>query len=127
MTVNFGTELSCVDDIAEDGRVVTGNLVVGEALARRLTTPRGRLIGDPNYGYDLTQYLNDDMSPRDIAAMRAGIVAECLKDERVTAADVTTVLSKAGALTISILVTTGAGPFTLVLAVSATSTQVLSV
>lgn len=124
---DFGSDISCVTDIASDGRTVTGNRVVAEAVARRLLTPRGRLIGDPNYGFDLTQFVNADMSPRDIAGMNAGIVSECLKDERVEASKASTVLDSLGVLTVTIDLTLSTGPFTLVLSVTDVTVTILRV
>ena len=124
---DFGSDISCVTDISPDGRVVTGNRVVAEAIARRLSTPRGRLIDDPNYGFDLGGYIHDDMSSADLASLQNGAGAECLKDERVIAADVLATLSAIGLLTVTVSLTTGLGPFRLVLSVSATSFSVLSV
>lgn len=120
--VDFGRDLSCTTDIASDGRTVTGFRLVGEAIYRRWTTPRGRLIGFPNYGFDITQYANADMSPRDIAALCAGMQNEAMKDERVESCSVSATLDSVGVLTITSVLTTGAGPFTLV--VSATSVSV---
>jgi len=124
---DFGTDLSCVTDIAADGRAVTGRLVVAEACARRLITPRGRLIDDPDYGFDLTAYVNEDLTPSDLAALRSGAEQECAKDERVTSAVVEAELDGAGLLIVNIDLSTGDGPFSLVLAVSATSVSILSV
>lgn len=125
--VDFGSEISCVQDIAADGRPAVGSIIVGEACMRRLLTPRGRLIDDPNYGFDLTGYVHDDMGPRDIAALQVGATAECLKDERVQSADVKAVLTAAGLLTVTIALTTSLGPFRLVLSVSSTTFSILSV
>ena len=122
---NYGTAQSCVTDI--EGRTVSGNRVVAEALARRLRTPRGRLIGYPNYGYDLTQYVNADMSPRDIAALCAGARNECMQDERVIGAVVSAVLGKDGILTVAIDVVGALGPFQMTLAVSSVTVNLLSV
>ena len=127
MTVDFGTDLSCVTDIASDGRTVSGFLVVGQAIARRWSTPRGRLIGFPNYGYDLTQFVNADMSPRDIASLIAGAEAEAKKDERVDACSVTATLGADGTLTVTGEIQTGQGPFTLTVAVSSVTITLLNV
>lgn len=126
MAADFGTELSCVRDIDQNGSVVTGPRVVAEALARRLSTPRGRVIDDPNFGFDLTQFINDDTTKSGLVAMQSGASAECLKDERVLQA-VTTASLLNGVLTVRVNFTTAAGPFSLVLAVSQTSVAVLSV
>lgn len=115
-----------MNDIDAGGRIVTGFRVVAEAIARRWMTPRGRLIGYPDYGFDLTDYVNADVSPRDLAELRAGASAEAEKDERVIKCDVDTDLTN-GVLTITAVVTTTKGPFTLTVAVSDVSVTLLDV
>ncbi len=125
---DFGMAISCVGDVASDGRMVTGFRVVAEAIARRWSTPRGRLIAYPNYGFDLTQYINADMSPRDIAALRAAAAAEAEKEETVDRCQVTATLdSISGVLTLSALVDTTKGPFTLVVTASNVTLDLLSI
>lgn len=125
---DFGTALSCVSDIASDARTVSGFLVVGQAIARRWSTPRGRLIGFPNYGFDLTQYVNADMSPRDVAGMRAGAAAEAEKDERVDRCVVTAKLdTSTGEMTVTGQVDTAQGPFTLVVKASSVTVELISI
>ncbi len=67
---------------------MSGTRVVGEAIARRLITPRGTFSYDPEYGLDLRSYLNDDLGPTDLYALSSLIEAEAEKDERVLSADV---------------------------------------
>lgn len=125
----FGQCWSCVSDVASPGNYVSGNLAVAQAMARRLQTPRGGLIDDPTYGYDLVGELNDDVNATDIARMSGLVNAECLKDERVSQASAT-VTFITGVLIVSIALTTSAGPFTLVLSVSsvaANPVQILAV
>ena len=107
--------------------MATGNACVGEAIARRWSTGRGQLIDDPNYGYNLTDLVSDDLSPADILRAQQQAGAEALKDERVLRCSVTLTLTVAGLLTVVAAVTTALGPFQLVLAVSATTTQILLV
>ena len=78
---------------------------------------RGGLIDDPNYGYDLVGFLNDDVTPAQIASIQSNVNAECTKDERVARA-ASTILFTGGVLIITIVLTTALGPFTLVLSVS---------
>ncbi len=128
MAVDLGTsDISCIKDFVSDGRVVTGRLVVAEAIARRLWTPRGRLIDDPNYGLDVPGYINQDMSSQDVAALQVLIEQECRKDERVVSAAVVLALATNGIATLTIDLTTSAGPFKLTLAVGETTYSVLSV
>ena len=106
--------------------MVSGFRVVAEAVFRRWTTPRGRLINYPNYGYDLGQHVNADMSPRDIAAMVANLEAEAKKDERVAGCTVVAVLGTDGTLTVTGSIDTGQGPFTMVVAASAVTITLLA-
>ncbi len=121
---NFGFDLWAQDDIDPTGRTVSGRLIVAQAIYRRLTTRRGGLLSDPNYGYDLEDLLNADVSPADIAAAQAAISAECLKDERVTGCTVT-LSFMLDVLTVGIALDVGDGPFPLVLAVSQVGVQLL--
>lgn len=125
-TVDYGLDLACVDDLDADMTEVTGRRVLAEALARRLSTPRGGLIDDPNYGTDVRGYLNDDLSKADIARIGAAVDAECRKDERVLRTT-TQVGFVSGALTLSIQVVDLSGPFRLVLGVTDVSVDVLKV
>jgi hypothetical protein len=127
MMAELGTDLSCVEDLDPAGAQVSGRILLAEAMARRLSTPRGGLIDDPNFGYDLTAYLNDDVGPGDLAAMSAGATAEALKDERVLSADVSVTLDPDGKLRVTMALADSDGPFTLVLAVGATTVDLLSV
>lgn len=123
---DYGTDISGVGDIDPYGSIVTGPRIVAEACARRLSTPQGRVIDDPNYGFDLTQFINDDVTNASLAQLRAGAVEECLKDERVLTARCDAVFAKS-ILTVTIAIVDGDGPFSLVLSVSATSVSILSV
>ena len=124
---DFGTDFSCVADCADDFGLATGRTVVAQAIARRFMTPRGRLIGDANYGFDLTGYVNDDLSSADLSRIASGCEAEAVKDERVISASVTVTLSVAGLLLVTCVLDTAAGPFTLVLSVTAVTVEVLKV
>lgn len=124
---DFGQCMSCITDLSGDGRLVSGNIVIAEAIARRLSTPRGRLIGYPDYGFDISQYINADMSPRDIASLRSSIEAECLKDERVSEAEVSAVLDSVGVLTLTIKLVANDTELTLVLSVSDVTIDLVSV
>jgi hypothetical protein len=103
--------------------------IVAEAVARRLITSRGGLLDDPNYGFDITGFINDDMSQLDIANLKGSIKSECEKDERVNRADVTMVVppNGTGAYLITIFLETNDGPFSLVLSVSSVTIDILKV
>lgn len=125
---NFGTDLSGITDLDPVLAEVSGLKMLGQALARRLITPRGTLCDDPNYGYDVRGELNDDLAPADVGRIASSIDAELRKDERVADSATTATLTAAGVLTTVTVVTPSAGPsFRLVLGISTVTVSVLSV
>ena len=124
--VNYGSDLSCLNDLDPSMLETSGLHMLAQALCRRLITPRGTLIDDANYGFDLRQFLGDDLAPADVARISAGVDAELVKDERVAASQTTAGLLS-GVLTVSTAVTPSSGPnFQLVVAVSAVTVALLS-
>lgn len=78
-----GTDIRCVDDLDPTFAIVTGERAIAQALARRLTTPRGGLFYDGEYGFDLRRYANSDFDASVAFRVSAAVEAECRKDERV--------------------------------------------
>lgn len=100
-------------------RVVTGYQNVGEAMIRRLSTPRGGLFYDPNYGTDLREWVNQGIRAKDVPRLAGLIAQECEKDDRVYSAVATIDTSvPGGGFAVSIFIVTIAGPFTLDLTVT---------
>jgi phage baseplate assembly protein W len=122
MSTEHGYDLSGILDLSPDLRTVHGREALIEALARRLTTPRGGLWYDPSYGHDVRQYVNAP-SPQP-GLVESQVSAECLKDERVLDAEVT-VLSVGEELRISVEITDARGPFTLTLVVTQVTVELL--
>jgi phage baseplate assembly protein W len=124
----YGHDLSCTNDLDPNMIEVDGLTTLTQAIFRRLITPRGTLLDDPNYGYDVTQFVNDDLSPADISRIGTQIDQELLKDQRVYASSTTvTYVASASMLTIATVVTPSTGPtFTLVLAASQVTVQLLA-
>lgn len=125
---DLGTDLNCYPDLDASGALVSGKTCLAQALARRLTTPRGGLFYDTNYGTDLRLYLNEGLTNEAKSRIKAAIESECVKDERVSSctAEVTFTL-QAQTLRISISIDTAAGPFSLVADVSKLTLDLLSV
>lgn len=123
----FGTCWSCVTDLTMPAINASGFRVVAEAIARRWQTPRGGLVDDPNYGFNLSDFISDDLSPADIARMAKMAAAEAVKDERVVACDVDITLLPTGAMTVTGNVQTAQGPFQLVVGVSQVTVALLQV
>lgn len=121
---DFGEDLAGVDDIDFALSTVTGMKAVGQAVARRLITPAGALFYDPDYGYDLRQFMNAAFiaQPSDLSAR---VEEEALKDERVLAARARVSFIN-GALTVRLVLETAFGVFPLTLTVDALSVQVLT-
>jgi phage baseplate assembly protein W len=128
---------SVVGDYGSDVLVfpgVDGNLnlvadwrVVAEALARRLSTPRGTLPFHPDYGLDVREYLNEAVTQDALYRMKAAVELECEQDERVENAEATiTYSASTQTLRLSIEATTTTGPLRFVLNVSQVSVELLS-
>jgi hypothetical protein len=109
----------------------TGRANLSGAIMRRLSTTRGQLVDvvtpstTANYGYDLQQQIGDDMTPRALGMISAGIVAELQKDERIIRAQATST-GTGNALLTDITVTDASGPFKLILAVTDVTTTLLT-
>jgi hypothetical protein len=129
MATNYGSDTTCVSDTPIiDLQISDPQQVIGQRIARRLQTPRGGLaaIGDdPNFGLDIRQYTLARMNPSQLSQAQSQIAAECTKDEEVSAADVTIQFTNGGPMTVTIQLTSAAGPFTLTLAVSALTTALI--
>ena len=58
-----------------------GNLM--DACIRRLSTPTGQLFWSPEYGYDVSQLLNSEVSPNILEAAEGVIANQLELDKRV--------------------------------------------
>jgi len=117
----FGVDVDCKTDHGFVFGLTAGFDTLGNALIRRLITPRGGLFYDPDYGFDVRSYLNVALTRTKMGELTQGIEAECRKDNRVR--DASAVVTAIGFpdvdLRIALQVTTAAGPtFPLVLSVS---------
>ena len=123
-------DTSCTDSL-HPGRYATALVAYGEALYRRLITPRGTLRGgedEANYGIDLPGLIGTIGSATAAAALPGMIRSELAKDERTLDVDVTvqrTVNGPAVTYTIAIRAVSDLGVVTLRLAVSDGSAQLL--
>jgi hypothetical protein len=124
----YGVDLACVDDLGDALEEVDpfSTQAVSEAIIRRLTTRRGQLVDDLDYGLDVRGFLNKGRTEADMRALASEVVAEVKKDERVDAAEVTVVAPAYGTLRIAARITPvdSSNSFDLVFAV--TSSEVLT-
>lgn len=122
----FGSDIACVFELDPGFRETTGNQMLGEAIARRWITPRGGILLDPNYGFDLNDYLDADVTAQDIARIQNSLEVEALKDQRIINATVQVSILN-GNLVVNASLTTANGPFTLVVSVNNLNTTLLQV
>jgi hypothetical protein len=119
----FGSDISCADDISATMDEVSGDssLAVAQSNYRRLSTPRGTLSDDEDYGLDLRAFLAKAMTPEQIQAIEGQIRGELGtgKDDRNESIDEVSVTEITPAeFAVEIRGTTAAGPFRLTLNVT---------
>ena len=124
MAVDFenslGVDFSCVDDIDPSLTLVDGRLGLAQSIARRISTPRGMLFYDSDYGSDIRGRIS---RPTDDKITSRLVEAEAIKDERIedVAADVT-FAEATETLSIEVTLEDADGPFTLTSEISPTGT-----
>lgn len=102
--LGFGRDLSCVLDITADCAEVDPASVVGvgQAVIRRLITPRGQLPGDANYGMDVRGYCSHGVTVQTLRELEGLVRLEIGKDERIEDATVSVTTPTPGALTFAV-------------------------
>jgi hypothetical protein len=122
MATEHGLDIGGILDISATFKVVRGRKALADAIGRRLTTPRGGLFYDLNYGHDVRQYLNAPLPQAGV--IEAQVSAECLKDERVQ--DVTVdVVRVDESVSLSLTIVDEQGPFRLTLSVTSVTSELL--
>lgn len=102
------------------------SVALADAFVRRLFTPRGVIWSDPTYGFDIRDYLNDEVSQSMLAEMVGGIQAQSELDERIHDCQVRAAYNfKTEKLSLRIGISSDLGPFNLVLAIGDLSTDIL--
>lgn len=126
MSADFGTGLDMTTDLPLRWSFASGPRNLANAIARRLITQRGTLVGAPDYGFDVRQYILATLTRAQQSSLQGAIARECEKDERVLAASVTATINAAAfTLTLAISLSTADGPFSFVLSVGALTVQIL--
>lgn len=94
----------------------SGRTLLAQSLVRRFTTPRGSVIDAPNDCLDVRSFLSAGFTQAQINGLSGTLKAEAEKDERVVNADVqATYQPSTRALTITMSIQSGYGPFSLTL------------
>jgi hypothetical protein len=83
--LGYGRDLSCVLDVTPDFAEIDPMSLeaISQALIRRLITPRGALVDDPDYGLDLRGYCNRGATTAELRGLSSAVRGECRKDDRV--------------------------------------------
>lgn len=128
----LGVDIDVLDDLPPTFRLVRGRQNLGNAIARRLSTPAQWLAdafqGDATYGYDIRGRLNSAWRADELAAASSHIEEQCRQDERVQSSAVTVSQDLTNStLDIDIQLETADGPFRLVLQVTEVGIALLSV
>lgn len=128
--MNYGYDLYCLDDLTQNMKEIDGNnniQIVIQSIFRRLNTPRGGLIYDPDYGLDVKGFLHKGMKATDILSIPGQIQAEILKDDRVETATVKILSADPleGILKLDIQCETADEPFKLVLSISNVKAEIV--
>lgn len=124
----FGLDISTFPDLDAGMSLQGGGRVLSEAIARRLSTRRGTMSPfDADYGTDIRDYLNQEMTSEALHRVKTDVEAEAEKDERVEEAYCTVEFDEQSqALSIQLELATAEGPFSLRLAVTELSLSVLT-
>lgn len=97
-------------------------------LIRRLSTRRGALFYDPNYGDDIRLFMNRPITQTTLNQIAFTVKSQCELDPRVKDADVEVSYTQATiSFSIKISITTFQGPFTFVLSVTALDVNLLKI
>lgn len=93
LLTNFiGSDTFCLTDLERvDRQVADPRVIIGQRIARRWQTPRGALAiinDDPDFGWDITQYVNAKITASTISTAQQQLLAEALKDEQVASGTV---------------------------------------
>jgi hypothetical protein len=129
MAIDYGTDVGAIDDLPDPEFLVSGDLNMAYALARRLMTPTGALddIGDPGPydSIDVRDWLGRATDQDAIDELQQFATQVIVQDERVDSATVTVTFQSPGTLFVSVDGQGAVGPFKFVLAVTNVSAQLL--
>ncbi len=115
--VGYGTDIICdydLDPLCREEDPLSAIAVV-RAVFRRITTPRGGMIDDQEYGFDIQSLIHKAMTPQFEASIPGILRNEILKDERVDSVSIEWKRLGPETFDVSISGVCASGPFNLVL------------
>lgn len=128
----FGRDLVCVEDLTTTLRETDPTTVesLAQDLFHRITTERGTILDDPDFGTDARDFLSAGATPTVLLAIGGQLSLECLKDDRVNKADVDVVTGASSALNVTLAITPAdpaLRPFTMIVALTPGSIPTLEI
>lgn len=128
----YGRDPVCTDDLTPTLKETDPNTIesLAQDLFHRITTERGSIPDDPDFGEDARNFLSAGTTSAGLIAAAGRLQLECGKDDRVAHVDVTAVFTAPGELTINLAVTpelAGLQPFNLIVALTATTAPTLTI
>lgn len=111
----LGSDIGGVRATTSSLSIVTGRNALAHAILRRLTTPRGGLFYDPEYGYDVLNAIGATLNGT-VGQIEQGVLEQITAEEEVETASVR-VTFLAGVLRVVMRVVDGDGPFDLTMTV----------
>lgn len=126
---DFGTDIDCgPDGLSPTFDLVSGREALVQAVLRRYQTRRGTLVDDPNYGLDVRAWIGKRLSSTQIFAWQQELASEAAKDERVISARARLTFDTTSEFfRFTLAVETAEGPFTLTVAVTELTVDLLAV
>jgi hypothetical protein len=81
----YGRDLVCIDDLTTtlEETDPASNASLAQDIYHRITTERGSLVDDPDFGEDVRGYLSLATTERELLAIGGRLETEILKDDRV--------------------------------------------
>ena len=126
MITDYGRDLWGQGDCDPAMPEAVGEVALKQNLLRRITTRRGTLPGSLDKGIDVRDFLHEGLTDAAILGIAARVRREVLDDERIAAATVTGEWNaRTRTLALTIAAEGARGPFTLTLAVSAVTVELL--
>lgn len=121
----YGRDLVCWEDLtatlAETDPATTQSLA--QDVYHRITTERGSLVDDPDYGEDVRGYVNEAMTERGLLSIGGRLSQEIRKDDRIGSVEVIPELQLVSPITLGLTLAItpedpALQPFTMILAVT---------
>lgn len=124
---DLGTDISSYPDYDPLGTLVSGNVALGQRIARRFTNPRGSWAWAPNECFDLRSLLNDVMTTEKLSELKSTAEREVLREEVVqTVTAIVSWDSTTSILSLRLVGTTSDGSFNFVVNVTSATLTLLN-